>query len=70
MSHKITEKMGLVTATITVTNLVDEILKERGFITDSDVRSITLENVIFDTGPKSTFIQKIESCCRGTERRV
>ncbi len=50
MSHKITEKMGLVTATITVTNLVDEILQERGFITDSEVRSITLENVIVDTG--------------------
>ncbi len=50
MSQKITKKMGLVTATITVTNLVDEILQERGFITDSDVRSVTLENVIVDTG--------------------
>lgn len=50
MSHKITEKMGLVTATITVTNLVDEILQERGFITAGDVRSVTLEKVIVDTG--------------------
>jgi hypothetical protein len=31
MSQKLAQKMGLVTTTITVTNLVDEILQERGF---------------------------------------
>ena len=50
MSQKISQKMGLVTATITVTNLVDEILHERGFIPAEQVRSVTLENVIIDTG--------------------
>ena len=35
---------------ITVTNLVDEILAERGFIPSEQVRSITLNNVLVDTG--------------------
>jgi predicted aspartyl protease len=45
-----TEKMGKVTTTITVTNQVDQILASRGFISDSQVRSLTLENVLVDTG--------------------
>ena len=44
------EKMGKVTTTITVTNQVDQILASRGFIPDSQVRSLTLENVLVDTG--------------------
>ena len=52
MSQKLAQKIGLVTATITVTNLVDEILQERGFIAAEQVRSVTLENVIVDTGAK------------------
>ena len=50
MPQKTTEKIGLVTATITVTNLVDEILHERGFIRVDEVRSVTIEKVIVDTG--------------------
>lgn len=50
MPQKTTEKMGLVTATITVTNLVDEILHERGFISAGEVRSVTIEKVTVDTG--------------------
>ncbi len=42
--------MGQVTATITVTNDVDQILADRGFIKAEEVRSITLENVLVDTG--------------------
>ncbi|MBW4666373.1 MAG: retroviral-like aspartic protease family protein [Cyanomargarita calcarea GSE-NOS-MK-12-04C] len=42
--------MGIITITITVTNLVDEILAERGFIPNEQVRSITLDNVLVDTG--------------------
>ena len=42
--------MGKVTATITVTNQVDEILATRGFISAEQVRSITLNNVLVDTG--------------------
>jgi predicted aspartyl protease len=45
-----TEPMGIVTTTITVTNLVDEILAERGFIPLEQVRSITIAKVLVDTG--------------------
>lgn len=44
------EKMGHVTTTITITNLVDEILAERNFITPDQIRCVTLENVLVDTG--------------------
>ena len=44
------EPMGKVTATITVTNWVDEVLAERGFIDTKEVRSIILKNVLVDTG--------------------
>ena len=40
--------MGRVTATITVTNEVDKILAERGFIPAEQIRSITLDNVLVD----------------------
>lgn len=43
-------QMGKVTATITVTNDVDQILASRGFIKAEEVRRITLENVLVDTG--------------------
>lgn len=42
--------MGRVTATITVTNHIDEILGERGFIPTEQIRSITIDNVLVDTG--------------------
>ncbi len=42
--------MGTVTTTITVTNLVDEIMAERGFIPSEEIRSVTLEKVLVDTG--------------------
>lgn len=44
------DQMGQVTATITVSNHIDQILAERGFISASEVRSITLDNVLVDTG--------------------
>ncbi|MEL7006691.1 MAG: aspartyl protease family protein [Bacteroidota bacterium] len=43
-------QVGKVTATVTVTNNIDKILAERGFIQAEDVRSITLDNVLVDTG--------------------
>ncbi|QSJ16713.1 aspartyl protease [Nostoc sp. UHCC 0702] len=47
----ITDKiMGKVTTTITVTNRIDQILAERGFIKADQIRSVTLENVLVDTG--------------------
>ena len=42
--------MGRVTATITVTNHIDEILGERGFIPAEQIRCITIDNVLVDTG--------------------
>ena len=42
--------MGKVTTTITVTNLVDQILAERGLIDPDQVRSLTLDHVLVDTG--------------------
>lgn len=42
--------MGRVTTTIAITNHIDEILAERGFIPASQIRSITLDNVLVDTG--------------------
>ncbi|MGB6295115.1 MAG: aspartyl protease family protein [Rivularia sp. (in: cyanobacteria)] len=45
-----TTKMGIVTTKAIVTNLVDEILAERGFIPSEQVRSITLDKVLVDTG--------------------
>jgi len=45
-----TKKMGIITTKITVTNLVDEILAERGFIPSEQIRSITLDKVLVDTG--------------------
>lgn len=43
-------QVGQVTATLSVTNHIDQILAERGFITADAVRSIKLENVLVDTG--------------------
>lgn len=42
--------MGRVTATIAVTNEVDKMLAERGFIPTEQIRSLTLDNVLVDTG--------------------
>jgi len=42
--------MGKVTATITLTNEIDQILAERGFTTPEEVRSVTLHEVLVDTG--------------------
>ena len=42
--------MDPVTATITVTHEVDKILAEREFIPAEQIRSITLDNVLVDTG--------------------
>ncbi|MEG4287868.1 hypothetical protein Q5692_03190 [Microcoleus sp. C2C3] len=42
--------MGPVTATITVTNEVDKMLAKRGFIPADQIRCITIDNVLVDTG--------------------
>jgi predicted aspartyl protease len=44
------DRMGKVTTTITVTNRIDQILAERGFIPAEQIRSVTLKDVLVDTG--------------------
>jgi predicted aspartyl protease len=44
------KKMGKVTTTITVNNQIDQTLAERGFIPAEQIRSITLHDVLVDTG--------------------
>ncbi len=42
--------MGRITTTLVVANRGDEVLAERGMIPSEDVRSVTLKNVLVDTG--------------------
>ncbi len=44
------KQMGQVLTTITVTNRIDQVLAERGFIPASEIRSLTLDKVLVDTG--------------------
>ncbi|MEG4347506.1 aspartyl protease [Microcoleus sp. A003_D6] len=44
------KQMGQVLTTITVTNRIDQVLAERGFIPAGEIRSLTLGKVLVDTG--------------------
>ena len=44
------KQMGQVLTTISVTNFIDLVMAERGFISAEEVRSVMLDNVIVDTG--------------------
>ncbi len=44
------ETMGKVTTKITIANRIDQILAERGFIPSEQIRSITLNDILVDTG--------------------
>ena len=44
------KQMGQVITTITVTNRIDQVLAERGFIPAGEIRSFTLDQVLVDTG--------------------
>jgi hypothetical protein len=44
------ETVGIVTTTITIANLVDEILAERGLMPAEAIRSLTIEKVLVDMG--------------------
>jgi predicted aspartyl protease len=43
-------QMGQVIITLDITNHIDQILAERGFISPEEVRSMTLTDVLVDTG--------------------
>lgn len=44
------KQMGQVLTTLTVTNRIDQVLHQRGFIPPEKVRTLTLDNVVVDTG--------------------
>lgn len=44
------KQMGQVIATVTVSNRIDQVLAERGFIPTGEVRSCTLDDFLVDTG--------------------
>lgn len=44
------QQMGQVIATLTVTNRLDRVLSERGFIPNTEIRSCILTDVLVDTG--------------------
>lgn len=44
------DTMGKVTVTLNLINWVDQVLAERGFISTDQVRSITVNNALVDTG--------------------
>lgn len=44
------KQIGQVITTMTVTNFIDLVMAERGFIAAEEVRSVTLDNVVVDTG--------------------
>ena len=45
-----TKQMGKILTSLTVTNRADQIRLKAGIATDDDVRSLTLNNVLVDTG--------------------
>lgn len=52
------KNMGKVTTTIKITNQIDLTLAERGFIPEEQIRSITLNNVLVDTGATRLCLPK------------
>ncbi|MBG1266346.1 retroviral-like aspartic protease family protein [Nostoc sp. WHI] len=58
MTNSKSEKMGKVTTTITITNQIDQTLAERGFIPTEQIRSITLHDVLVDTGATRLCLPK------------
>lgn len=44
------QKMGKVVVTMALTNWADTVLADRGFISEEDIRSCVLDNVLVDTG--------------------
>jgi predicted aspartyl protease len=58
MACSSSQKMGKVTTTITITNQIDLTLAERGFIPPEQIRSITLDDVLVDTGATRLCLPK------------
>ena len=50
------KQLGQVLTTIAVTNFIDLVMAERGFISAEEVRSVTIDKVIVDTGATLLFL--------------
>ncbi|MEG3847716.1 aspartyl protease family protein [Microcoleus sp. herbarium19] len=50
--------MGKVTTTLAIQNLIDQADAERGMIPIEEIRSVTLENVLVDTGATTLCLPK------------
>lgn len=50
MPQIMSESMGKIITALTITNRADEILSSRNLIPEEDIRSITLDDVLVDTG--------------------
>lgn len=44
------QTMGKIVTTLTITNRADQLLADRGYMPSEQIRSITLDNVLVDTG--------------------
>ncbi len=59
--------MGKILTRITVTNHVDQILAERGIIPASGIRSVTLDDVLVDTGATLLWLPRETVVALGAE---
>lgn len=50
--------MGKITTKLVILNRADQVLAERGYITEDQVRSLTLEDVLVDTGATTLCLPK------------
>jgi len=50
------QTMGKVITALTITNRADQSAANRGYIPPEDVRSITLDHVLVDTGATTLFL--------------
>ena len=50
--------MGKITTTLVITNRADQVIAARGFIPADEIRSITLNNVLVDTGATTLCLPK------------
>jgi clan AA aspartic protease len=50
--------MGKITTKLAILNRADQVLAERGYITEDQVRSLTLEDVLVDTGATTLCLPK------------
>ncbi len=58
MSVQLDTDMGKVLTTLVITNRADQILAQAGVISEDQIRSVTLKNVLVDTGATTLSLPK------------